>query len=441
MIEGDQETSLDADRIRAAGARAVQVNTGAGCHLDAAMVHRALHDLDPPADSLLVIENVGNLVCPALFDLGERAKVVVISVTEGDDKPLKYPHMFRAADLVVVNKTDLLPYVDFDVAALTRAGSFAQPRRRGAAVCRCAPASGSTTGSGGCPPWRREERAVEQPSVREVSERIEALLDDLGASAPPAVMGRVEELLQCVMGLYGAGLERVLETVGQDAVRRLADDELVGNLLVLNDLHPDDVDTRVQRALDQVRPYLGSHAGGVSLSGVDADGVVHLRLEGSCDGCPSSAMTVKSAIEDAILVAAPDVVAVEAEGMVDDAPALLQIGRFEPQRSPRPIARGPAWTSTYRPATMAHVHAADADVLVANLSGTLVAYLDHCPVCLQAASRGSLDGVVLTCACGTSYDVRLAGRAFAGGGEPLRPVPLLPEAGAWKVAVPAGAPT
>ena len=127
VIEGDQETSCDADRIRAAGARAVQVNTGAGCHLDAAMVHRALHDLDPPDGSLLVIENVGNLVCPALFDLGELAKVVVISVTEGDDKPLKYPHMFAAADLVVVNKTDLLPYVDFDVAALTDRARSVKP--------------------------------------------------------------------------------------------------------------------------------------------------------------------------------------------------------------------------------------------------------------------------------------------------------------------------
>ena len=116
VIEGDQETSFDADRIRRAGARAVQVNTGAGCHLDAAMVHRALHDLAPAAGSLLFVENVGNLVCPALFDLGERAKVVVVSVTEGDDKPLKYPHMFGVADLVVVNKTDLLPYVDFDLA-------------------------------------------------------------------------------------------------------------------------------------------------------------------------------------------------------------------------------------------------------------------------------------------------------------------------------------
>ena len=119
VIEGDQETSFDADRIRAAGATAVQINTGAGCHLDAAMVHRALHELDPPADSLLFVENVGNLVCPALFDIGEHAKVVVISVTEGDDKPLKYPHMFSVADLVVVNKTDLLPYVDFDVDRLT----------------------------------------------------------------------------------------------------------------------------------------------------------------------------------------------------------------------------------------------------------------------------------------------------------------------------------
>ncbi len=115
VVEGDQETAYDADRIRAAGARAVQVNTGSGCHLDATMVRRALVALEPEANSLVVVENVGNLVCPALFDLGEAAKVVVISVTEGDDKPLKYPHMFAVADLVLVNKVDLLPHVDFDV--------------------------------------------------------------------------------------------------------------------------------------------------------------------------------------------------------------------------------------------------------------------------------------------------------------------------------------
>jgi hydrogenase nickel incorporation protein HypB len=115
VIEGDQETLLDAERIRAAGARAVQVNTGAGCHLDADMVRRALQALDPEPASLLFIENVGNLVCPALFDLGEHSKIVVISVTEGADKPLKYPHMFAAAGLVIINKTDLLRYVDFDL--------------------------------------------------------------------------------------------------------------------------------------------------------------------------------------------------------------------------------------------------------------------------------------------------------------------------------------
>jgi hydrogenase nickel incorporation protein HypB len=118
VIEGDQETTVDAERIRAAGARSVQVNTGAGCHLDAAMVHRALDQLQPER-GVVVIENVGNLVCPALFDLGEARRVVIISVTEGDDKPRKYPHMFSAADLIVINKTDLLPYVDFDVDRLT----------------------------------------------------------------------------------------------------------------------------------------------------------------------------------------------------------------------------------------------------------------------------------------------------------------------------------
>ena len=117
VIEGDQETTLDASRIKAAGAAVVQINTGAGCHLDAAMVADGLRVLDPPGGSILFIENVGNLVCPALFDLGEAAKVVISSVTEGADKPAKYPNMFRQADLVLLNKTDLLPYVDFDVRA------------------------------------------------------------------------------------------------------------------------------------------------------------------------------------------------------------------------------------------------------------------------------------------------------------------------------------
>ena len=114
VIEGDQETALDASRISAAGCRVVQINTGAGCHLDAAMVASGLDELDPPAGSAVIIENVGNLVCPALFDLGEAHRVVLSAVTEGADKPMKYPQMFRQADLVLLTKVDLLPYIDFD---------------------------------------------------------------------------------------------------------------------------------------------------------------------------------------------------------------------------------------------------------------------------------------------------------------------------------------
>ena len=114
VIEGDQQTILDADRIEKSGAPAIQINTGSGCHLDARMVESALKKLEPEFNSILFIENVGNLVCPALFDLGEFKRVVVISVTEGDDKPLKYPYMFQTSHLCLINKSDLLPYVDFD---------------------------------------------------------------------------------------------------------------------------------------------------------------------------------------------------------------------------------------------------------------------------------------------------------------------------------------
>lgn len=123
VIEGDQQTDYDAERIRATGVEAIQINTGKGCHLDAGMVAKAAQSLDLPDGAVLFIENVGNLVCPASFDLGEAAKVVVLSVTEGEDKPLKYPDMFRAARLMLLNKCDLLPYVQFDA---ERAEAFAR---------------------------------------------------------------------------------------------------------------------------------------------------------------------------------------------------------------------------------------------------------------------------------------------------------------------------
>jgi hydrogenase nickel incorporation protein HypB len=151
VIEGDQQTANDAERIRAAGAAAVQINTGKGCHLDAHMVTQALDRLEAtgtlPQDGLLLIENVGNLVCPAAFDLGEAHKVVILSVTEGEDKPLKYPDMFRAADLLIISKIDLLPYLDFDVEQALR---YARQLRPDLPVIRLSSKSGE-----GCEDWLR----------------------------------------------------------------------------------------------------------------------------------------------------------------------------------------------------------------------------------------------------------------------------------------------
>lgn len=160
VLEGDQATTNDGERIRAAGAPAVQVNTGTGCHLEADIVARGLMQLRPAAGSVVMIENVGNLVCPAMFDLGERAKVVILSVTEGEDKPLKYPHMFRAAEIMVLNKTDLLPHVDFDV---ERAIENARAINPDIAVLQVSARTGE--GLQDWYGWLREQRAAAQAAM------------------------------------------------------------------------------------------------------------------------------------------------------------------------------------------------------------------------------------------------------------------------------------
>ncbi|HEV2086859.1 MAG TPA: hydrogenase nickel incorporation protein HypB [Cryptosporangiaceae bacterium] len=159
VIEGDQETLLDAERIRATRAKVVQINTGSGCHLDADMLAKGLASLDPPTGSVVMIENVGNLVCPALFDLGEWARVVIMSVTEGADKPLKYPHMFRTADLMLVNKVDLAPYVEFDIA---RCVEYARSLRPGLDVLEVSATRGD--GLDGWYAWLRDRHATSAPS-------------------------------------------------------------------------------------------------------------------------------------------------------------------------------------------------------------------------------------------------------------------------------------
>ena len=279
--------------------------------------------------------------------------------------------------------------------------------------------------------------------VQRLAERVDVLMAEVAESAVPAVASRVEELVATLLQMYGAGLGRVVDLLagveGADRVatlRTLADDPLVAALLVLHDLHPDDVTTRVGRALDEVRPYLGSHAGGVELLGVDGEGRVHLRLQGSCDGCPSSSETVRNAIEEAVLAAAPDVVAVDVEGMVA-APALLQIPPF---REHRPDGDDGGWSHVdldVPPRTTGRALVAGEPVVVANLDGTLVAYRDECSACGGALSDGPLAGDVLGCpGCGEGYDVRLAGRAVGGGSRHLSPLPLLPEGTGWRLTIP-----
>ena len=173
VIEGDQQTSRDADRLRATGVPAVQVNTGKGCHLDAHMVGHALETLALPEGGVLFIENVGNLVCPAGFDLGEAHKVVVLSVTEGEDKPLKYPNMFAAADLLLLNKTDLLPHLDFDVAQCLE---YARRINPDLVVLQLSARTGE-----GLTAWLDWLRAERRAALRRQVEKLEARLNEARA--------------------------------------------------------------------------------------------------------------------------------------------------------------------------------------------------------------------------------------------------------------------
>jgi Fe-S cluster biogenesis protein NfuA/nitrite reductase/ring-hydroxylating ferredoxin subunit len=275
----------------------------------------------------------------------------------------------------------------------------------------------------------------EGQDLRAVGSRIEELLGQIRAS-DPGTAEVAEEVVRLVVELYGAGLERTVELAGPAAMDRLVEDELVASLLVLHGLHPKDTQTRVVEALDQVRPYLGSHAGGVELLGVDPEGVVHLRLEGSCDGCPSSTMTVKLAIERAIEEAAPEVTAVEVENLTrEKEPQLLQI---QPLRREWEVVDG---LEGLEPGRLTAVEVAGAGVVVCSVGGELYAYRDRCPACATGlAGRAALDAGVLACgSCGQRFDVRLAGRGVDQPELHLVPLPLLAGDGRVRLAVGSGA--
>ncbi len=288
--------------------------------------------------------------------------------------------------------------------------------------------------------------------VQAVSARVEELLGALNSGGFGGAAPAAEELVGLLVGLYGDGLGQIVTVLrdqgpaGEEMLARLADDPLVESLLLLHGLHPLDVDARIQRALDRVRPYLGSHAGGVEYLGV-VDGVARLRLEGSCHGCPSSTVTVQLAITSAVQDAAPEVSEVAVEGMTaPPEPKLMQIGRrpdeVAAENHNHDQGGNGAWVTlpNIGPPSSRPVSAA-ADgvaVLVCSVRGTLYAYRDACAACGTSMAEGSLDREILTCpACGAQYNVRLAGKGLAAyAALHLDPLPLLADSQGVRVAVP-----
>jgi Fe-S cluster biogenesis protein NfuA/nitrite reductase/ring-hydroxylating ferredoxin subunit len=284
--------------------------------------------------------------------------------------------------------------------------------------------------------------------LTQVGERIEVVLDELSSTGDPSVAERAEELVSLLVELYGGGLERILQTIADDGdageaiLRRLTQDELVEALLIVHGLHPVALDQRIHDALESVRPYLGSHSGGVENLGVDDDGVLHLRLEGNCEGCPSSRVTVQSAIEDAVRKAAPEIAAIDVAGVVEEEPRagnLLQIGGLGTGAG-SPAPSRDEWASVDRPEMGAgQLHALEVDglsVLICSLEDNLYAYRNKCASCGSVLDEARLDGERLTCpTCGQAFDVRLAGRSIEGAGLHLQPLPLLQQNGSLRIAM------
>ncbi|HEX8919620.1 MAG TPA: NifU family protein [Chloroflexota bacterium] len=285
---------------------------------------------------------------------------------------------------------------------------------------------------------------VDDRELAERAARIDVLLEELDSFTDPNVRARATEIVEGLVLLYGEGLARMMGVIagdlsGQSIIDQLAKDDLVSHLLLLHDLHPLTAEERVMLALEEVRPYLKSHGGNVQLLGVE-DGIAKLRLEGSCKGCPSSTMTLKLAIEEAIRTACPDIDGIDAEGVTAPPPAAASFVPLSSLLPPDARRNGAAWVAVgdlqLESSEMTELRISGQPVLFCRLDDTFFAYRTSCPHCSQPLSLGVLSGGELACSgCRHRFDVRAAGRCLDADGLHLDPVPLLMRSGEVKIAL------
>lgn len=287
----------------------------------------------------------------------------------------------------------------------------------------------------------------DKKDVQQRLQKIEQLVHTIEASADPYMRSSAVELMQSLMELHGAGIERMMEIAfdcsGEEIIDRFADNNLTASLLLLYGLHPLDLETRVMQALDKVRPYLNSHGGNVELLGI-TEGVLRLKLQGSCNGCASSAMTLKLAIEEAIYEAAPDVVGLDVEGILGETP---RSGFVQLEKSPRQngsmAAPGNGWEVVKElpdlpQGAVRMIEVSGRPILFCRVGESFYAYDYTCPACNQAMKVAKLETTSLICiSCGQHFDVLRAGRSLDKPSLHLEPFPLLVEHGVAKIALPA----
>jgi Fe-S cluster biogenesis protein NfuA/nitrite reductase/ring-hydroxylating ferredoxin subunit len=277
---------------------------------------------------------------------------------------------------------------------------------------------------------------IDDKGLQERVTRMEALLGEIETLSDPNARSKAAEVVGVLLELYGEGLARMMEVVAEGEERErtfdaFAEDELVSHLLLLHGLHPLDLKTRVVKALEEVRPYLLSHGGNVELLGVE-EGVARLRMQGSCSGCPSSTVTLKLAIEEAIQKTAPDLERIQAEGVAEEPrPTIIAGPTLHKKEKKRPQEDGASWTVVGGLPQLS-----SGGVLVKEVSGEPVlflklgddfyAYRHLCPGCGESLERGRLDGAELACSgCSHRYDVRRAGRCLDDSQLHMEPIPLL----------------